>query len=148
MNINSIKMSALKYSIIKSRQQYDDYCRDLEKILESNDNQADIQDEIELLTILIEKWDSEHSSINAADPVELLHFLMNENDLKAKDLVAILGVSKGLVSDILNYKKGISKDIIRILSKHFKVSQEAFNRPYRLKSAVNSKMRDVKSLST
>jgi HTH-type transcriptional regulator / antitoxin HigA len=141
-------MSALKYAIIKSRQQYDDYCKVLEKLLEGNDKQEDLRDETELLTLLIEKWDSEHSTINEADPVELLHFLMNENDLKAKDLVGILGVSKGLVSDILNYKKGISKDIIRILSKHFKVSQEAFNRPYRLKSGMNSKMHDVKTLST
>src|SRR5665647_2204892 len=113
-------MSTLKYSIIKSRQQYDDYCEDLEKLLESNDNQADLQDEIELLTLLIEKWDTEHSTFKEADPVELLHFLMNENKLKAKDLVSILGVSKGLVSDILNYKKGLSKDIIRILSGNFK----------------------------
>jgi HTH-type transcriptional regulator / antitoxin HigA len=127
-------MSTLKYTVIKSKQQYDDYCRDLEKLLESNDDQEDLRDETELLTLLIEKWDSEHSSFNDADPVELLHLLMNENDLKAKDLVGILGVSKGLVSDILNYKKGISKDLIRILSKHFKVSQETFNRPYRLKS--------------
>jgi HTH-type transcriptional regulator/antitoxin HigA len=141
-------MSALKYTVIKSRQQYDDYCEVLEKLLECNDKQEDLRDETELLTLLIEKWDSEHSTINEADPVELLHFLMNENDLKAKDLVDILGVSKGLVSDILNYKKGISKDIIRILSKHFKVSQEAFNRPYRLKSGMNSKMHDVKTLST
>lgn len=141
-------MSTLKYSIIKSRQQYDDYCQDLEKLLESNDNQADLQDEIELLTLLIEKWDTEHSTFKEADPVELLHFLMNENKLKAKDLVSILGVSKGLVSDILNYKKGLSKDIIRILSGNFKVSQEAFNRPYRLKNAVNSHLKVARVMNT
>lgn len=141
-------MSTLKYSIIKSRQQYDDYCEDLEKLLESNDNQADLQDETDLLTLLIEKWDSEHSTLNEADPVELLQFLMNENDLKQKDIVSILGVSKGLVSDILNYKKGLSKDIIRILSKHFKVSQEAFNRPYRLKNAINSQIKKSRVTNT
>jgi HTH-type transcriptional regulator / antitoxin HigA len=141
-------MSALKYIVIKSRQQYDDYCQDLENLIESDDHQVDLGDEIELLTLLIEKWDSEHSTFNETDPVELLHFLMNENDLKAKDLVAILGVSKGLVSDILNYKKGISKDIIRILSKHFKVSQEAFNRPYKLKNIVNIHMRDASVMNS
>jgi HTH-type transcriptional regulator/antitoxin HigA len=55
---------------------------------------------------------------------------MDERNLKAKDLVEILGVSKGLVSDILNYKKGLSKEIIRTLSDYFKVSQEALNKPY------------------
>lgn len=141
-------MSTLKYFIIKSRQQYDEYCQVLEQLFESNGNQEDIQNEIELLTLLIEKWDAGHSTLNDADPVELLHFLMNENKLKAKDLVSILGVSKGLVSDILNYKKGFSKGIIRILSGYFKVSQEAFNRPYKLKNRVSSHLRDANVMNT
>jgi HTH-type transcriptional regulator/antitoxin HigA len=40
------------------------------------------------------------------------------------------------VSEILNYKKGFSKSIIRQLSTYFKVSQEAFNRPYALKQSA------------
>jgi antitoxin component HigA of HigAB toxin-antitoxin module len=44
-----------------------------------------------------------------------------------ESIVTILGVSKGLVSDILNYKKRLSKEIIRMLAGYFKVSQEAFN---------------------
>ena len=56
--------------------------------------------------------------------------------MKAKDLVNLLGVSKGYVSDILHYKKGLSKEVIRKLAERFKVSQEAFNRPYPLHAAV------------
>ena len=57
---------------------------------------------------------------------------MNDHQLKAKDLVDILGISKGYVSDILHYKKGLSKEVIRKLASYFKVSQDAFNRPYAL----------------
>jgi len=141
-------MNALKYTIIKSVEQYNNYCGVLEKMFENNDNGKVNMDEIELLTLLIEKWDSEHSTFNDVDPVQLLHFLMKEHDLKAKDLVRILGVSKGLVSDILNYKKGISKDIIRKLAGYFKVSQEAFNRPYKLRNAVTSHLRDTNVMRT
>jgi len=90
------------------------------------------------------KWDSENSLIKDVDPVELLHSLMKENNLKAKNLVKILGVSKGLISDILNYKKGLSKDIIRNLSEYFKVSQEAFNRTYTLKNAVDLSLQNAR----
>ena len=141
-------MDTLKYIIIKSRQQYSEYCNLLEQLLESNDNDKVNNDEIELLTFLIEKWDSDHSSFNEIGPVELLHSLMHDLNLKAKDLVGILGVSKGLVSDILNYKKGLSKDIIRILSGYFKVSQEAFNRPYKLKNPVNARLQDASVKNT
>lgn len=61
---------------------------------------------------------------------------MSEHKLISKDLVEILGVSKGLVSDILNRKKGLSKEIIRTLSSYFSVSQEVFNRPYKLKAPI------------
>lgn len=61
---------------------------------------------------------------------------MADHNIKHKDLVDVLVISKGYVSDILNYKKGLSKEVIRKLASHFKISQEAFNRPYKLKSQV------------
>jgi len=141
-------MKTLKYTILKSEAQYYEYCDTLADMLENEHNGKDALDEIELLTLLIEKWDAEHSALIESNPIELLHSLMHDNKLKAKDLVEILGVSKGLVSDILNYKKGLSKDIIRTLSGYFKVSQEAFNQPYKLKSPVNSHLRDASVMNT
>ena len=123
-------MHSLKYSVIKSAEQYDSYCSALESLLELHSSEKNIGEEIELLELLISKYDDEHRSIRFANPVELLKSLMDEHELKASDLVNILGVSKGLVSDILNYKKGFSKESIRKLSAYFKVSQEVFNRPY------------------
>ncbi len=138
-------METLKYKIIKTEVQYSDYCSRLETLLSSN--QKD-QDEVELLTFLIEKWDQDHNSFEDVNPIELLRSLMEEHKLKSKDLVEILGVSKGLVSDILNYKKGLSKEIIRTLSSHFSLSQEAFNRPYKLKVSVNSRLRNASAMNT
>lgn len=124
-------MVALKYTVIKSIRQYKEYTR-LEDLVFADFKSKEMKDEIELLTLLIERWDEEHNAFDDVDPVALLRALLKEHNLKAKDLVEMLGVSKGLVSDILNYKKGMSKEIIRKLSEHFKLSQEAFNRPYPL----------------
>jgi HTH-type transcriptional regulator/antitoxin HigA len=140
-------MATLKYKIIKSIEQYDDYCSKLESLIE-NKNRSIFEDEIELLTILIEKWDQQHSSFEELNPIELIRSLMAEHDLKSKDLVKILHVSKGLVSDILNYKKGISKEIIRKLSSYFKLSQEAFNRPYKLASIAKGKIRSMSTVDS
>ncbi len=129
-------MKALKYRLIKDVSQYKEYCEILEELILSR-NEAS-RDEIDLLTLLIEKWDNENNSFNDSDPVELLKALMDEKDLRAKDLTGILDLSKGTVSKILNYHKGLSKDTIRKLSDYFKLSQEAFNRPYPLIHEVNS----------
>ncbi len=138
-------METLKYKIIKTEEQYKEYCTMLENLLSSDSRN---QDEVELLTFLIEKWDQDHNSFEDSDPIELLRSLMEEHKLKSKDLVEILGVSKGLVSDILNYKKGLSKEIIRTLANHFRLTQEAFNRPYKLKLPVNSRLRNASVMNT
>ncbi|MDB5087686.1 MAG: family transcriptional regulator [Mucilaginibacter sp.] len=140
-------MEALKYKIIKTEEQYWEYCDKLE-LLVSNKGDDGLEDEIELLTFLIEKWDEEHSTLNESDPVELLKYLMDENKMKAKTLADVLGISKSTVSEILHYRKGLSKEIIRKLADRFKVRQEAFNRPYKLISAANSHLRNAVVMNT
>ncbi len=132
-------METLKYKIIKTKPQYKSYCTILEELAFANSKSKAVSDEIDLLTLLIEKWDEEHNTFQEVDPVQLLHSFMADHKLKAKDLVEILKVSKGYVSDILNYKKGLSKEMVRALSEYFKVSQEAFNRIYKLKSPTSTR---------
>jgi HTH-type transcriptional regulator / antitoxin HigA len=107
-----------------------------------------VKDEIELLTLLIEKWDSEHTIFNELDPIEILKSLMNDHKLKSFQLAEILGLSEGLVSDMLNYKKGLSKETIRLLANKFKMNQAAFNRPYKLKSEYNSHLKNASVMNT
>jgi len=73
---------------------------------------------------------------------------MAEHHLKPKDLINILDLSKGYVSEILNYKKGLSKDVIRKLAAYFAVSQEGFNREYKLKVAENAQIRNASVMNT
>lgn len=126
-------MTALRYKVIKSKRQYREYANILEELVSAEIKSKDMKDEIELLTLLIETWDRENNTFDDVDPITLLRALMEERGMKAKDLVQVLAVSKGLVSDILNYKKGLSKENIRVLAEYFKVSQEAFNRPVELR---------------
>ena len=130
----NIHMEVLKYKVISSKTQHKEYCNLLENLVFATSKSKNLNDEIALLTLLIEKWDAEHNSFNELDPVQLLQSFMESHQLKAKDLVELLAISKSHVSEILNYRKGFSKVVIRKLATYFKVSQEAFNRPYVLKS--------------
>jgi HTH-type transcriptional regulator/antitoxin HigA len=121
----------LKYKVIKSERQYFQYCRILEHLVEQP-IRAGIRDEIELLTVLIHQYDEMQDEFHDLDPIQLLKSFMSDHQMNATDLVELLGISKGYVSDILNYKKGLSKEVIRKLAIKFKVRQEAFNRPYSL----------------
>jgi len=133
-------MEVLKYTVIKNEEQYNSYCDLLIAILENEEQTPAVADEIDLLTLLIEKYDEEHNTFTYPDPIQLLKSFMTDHKLSATGLAALLQVSKGYVSDILNYKKGLSKDVIRKLADHFKVRQDAFNRHYELKLPDNGKL--------
>jgi len=134
-------MKALKYTLIKSEEQYYEYSKILKKLVIQENEES--ENEIELLELLIDKWDQDHSTMNDVDPIELLLYLMEEHQMRSKDLAEILGLSKGTVSKILNYQKGLSKASIRKLSNHFKLRQEAFNRPYPLVSQMSKDLRSA-----
>lgn len=136
----------LIYKIIKTERQYDKYCNLLEELVFKNLKKD--EDEIELLTLLIEKYDEENFQTPDLDPIQLLKSLMDEHKMKAKDLLEVLSLSKGTISKILNYQTGLSKDTIRKLSERFCLRQEAFNRPYRLKSPINKKFKNAALMNT
>ncbi len=141
-------METLPYKVIKSKAQYNKYCNALEALTDGGKKSKAAQDEIELLTLLIEKYDEEQNTSYDADPIELLKYLMSEHKMKAVELAKLLHVSEGLVSDMLNYKKGLSKETIRILSEQFKLAQDAFNRSYKLKVLENAHFKNASVMNT
>ncbi len=96
-------MVTLKYKIIKNKTQYYQYCEKLEELLDKGARDKTVRDEVDLLTLLIEKWDEAHNTFDELDPIQLLHSLMNEHSMKPKDLVDLLELSKGYISDILQF---------------------------------------------
>jgi HTH-type transcriptional regulator/antitoxin HigA len=143
-------METLKYKVIKTKKQYNEYCNKLENLSFKSDKRTSktLEDEMDLLTLLIEKYDEEHTTFKDVDPIRLLKSFMTEHKLLAADLAKLLNVSKGLVSDMLNYKKGLSKEIIRKLAEYFKVRQELFNRPYKLVSPLNAHLKNASVMNT
>ncbi len=138
------------YTIIRSEDQYVKYCNDLEKLTNKYQNKPsdELLDMIDTITLLIEKYDEEHSQLKEIDPIQLIRVLMAENAFSQKDLVKLLRISRGHLSDILNYKKGLSKNVIRLLSERFKVRQSAFNKPYKLKVEVNKHYRNASMMNS
>lgn len=77
-------------------------------------------------TALIETWENLPANrLPSANPVDVLKFLLDENEMTASDLGRLLG-SRTLGTLILNGKRQLSKAHIRILSERFKVSPALF----------------------
>ncbi len=79
----------------------------------------------ELLTLLIEDFESRRYRLPRAKPLDALQFLMEQHNLKQKDLVDVFGTAS-VVSEVLSGKRELSKEHIRRLSERFHVSPEVF----------------------
>ncbi|HUS03108.1 MAG TPA: hypothetical protein VMY77_15325 [Chitinophagaceae bacterium] len=135
-------MSVLKYKVITSQKQYDQYCKKSEELILQFQH---IQEEVALLSLLMEKYKG-HDPFQGMDPVEVLMALMQQLDLKQADLVRNLKISSGVISDITNYRKGFSKNLIRQLSSFFNISQEVFNKPYKFNAARKKKLKSKRKV--
>ncbi|GHU37338.1 transcriptional regulator [Betaproteobacteria bacterium] len=79
-------------------------------------------DELEILTVLIEKYEDEHYPMPPSDPIEAIKFRMDQQGLTPRDLEPFIG-SSGRVSEVLNHKRKLSLGMIRRL-------HEGLNIPY------------------
>jgi HTH-type transcriptional regulator / antitoxin HigA len=80
---------------------------------------------LDLLVVLIERFEAERYSLSAVSPVEVLRELMQARGMKPAGLATLIG-SKGVASEILSGKRGLSKTNIKRLAEYFRVSPELF----------------------
>jgi len=83
------------------------------------------EEAIELLTLLIETYESQRYPVPDAGPVEVLRYLMERNGLYQRDLAEQLG-SESTVSLVLSGRRQLTREHIARLSERFHVAPSAF----------------------
>ena len=113
---------------IKNKKDYENAMKRLEKIFNSRSGTKE-GDELEILSMLIEKYEDEHFPIDSSDPVEAIKFRMEQMGYKQKDLEKAIGY-KGHVSEILNRKRKLTLEMIRNLHQKLNIPLEALVHAY------------------
>jgi len=86
-------------------------------------------DELEILSILIDKYENENFPIGMPDPIEAIKFRMEQIGMKQKDLAKVVGF-KSRVSEILNKKRKLTLDMIRKLNTTLRIPTEVLVQEY------------------
>ena len=81
-------------------------------------------DELDVLMLLVEKYEDEHFAIPISDPVDAIKFLMEQNSLSRKDLEPYIGAS-GRVSEVMNRKRTLTLAMIKKLHAGLKIPYES-----------------------
>ncbi|TYQ23493.1 transcriptional regulator [Pseudanabaena sp. UWO311] len=80
---------------------------------------------LQLLVSLIEKFEDEHYQLAASTPHSILLHLMEQRGLRQTDLIGLIG-SRGVVSEVVNGKRTISKSQAKSLGEFFHVDPSLF----------------------
>lgn len=109
---------------IKTEQDYKDALALIEPLfdeeLEIGTPESDL---LEIMTLLIEKYENEHYYIAPPDPVEAIKFRMEQEGLTVKNLTKAIGQTNR-VYEILNGKRKLTLPMIRKLNHLFNIPLE------------------------
>lgn len=118
-----IRMGAPR--VIHNDEELGAYTHTLFELTAKSDPTPEEEEAIELLTLLIDRYESDRFPVPDAEPVDVLRFLLMSNSLSQRDIVPELG-SESTVSLVLSGKRQLNRDHIARLSRRFKVSPAAF----------------------
>lgn len=113
---------------IKTEQDYYQALERLEVIFDAELGTVE-GDELEILGILIDKYEKEHFPINLPDPIEAIKFRMEQLNFSQNDLAQVIGL-KSRASEILNKKRKLSLDMIRKLTEKLNIPSEVLIQAY------------------
>ena len=111
--------------VIHSAEEYERLTAELMELDERTNLSPEKKELAELLAMLVEQFEERRYPIRQADPVEVLHHLMEARGLTQKDLLGVFG-SKGITSGVVRGKRAISKTHAKKLASFFGVSADLF----------------------
>ena len=103
----------IKVRAIKTEQDYEIVLAEIEALMDAEPDTPD-GDRLDVLTALVDAYETKHHPIDLPDPIEAIKVRMEELGLRRKDLEGILG-SKSKVSEVLSGKRPFSIAMIRRL---------------------------------
>ena len=111
----------MKTKILKTEQEYDEACLRVYNLIHSTEETIEPDspegEEMELLSLLIEKYEQEHYPMEAPDPIEAIKFRMEQMNLKQSDIAPLFG-GKTRVSEVLNRKRPLTLKMITLLNRY------------------------------
>ncbi len=142
----------MKTKILKTEQEYNKACERIYNLINSCENaiepNSDEGEEIELLSLLIEKYEQEHYPVETPNPIEAIKFRMEQMNLKQADVAPLFG-GKTRVSEVLHGKRPLTLKMITLLNRYLGIPLDSLivnNKNIKLESEKKDKLLNVASI--
>ena len=142
----------MKTKILKTEREYDEACKRIYNLINSSGNLIDPDspagEEMELLSLLVEKYEQEHYQMDAPNPIEAIKFRMEQMNLKQVDIAPLFG-GKTRVSEVLNDKRALTLKMITLLNRYLGIPLESLvsnNKEIELEPKKKEKLLNISSI--
>jgi HTH-type transcriptional regulator / antitoxin HigA len=142
----------MKTKILKTEQEYNEACERIYVLIHSSENSIEPDspegEEMELLSLLIEKYEQEIYHMEAPTPLEAIKFRMEQMGLKQNDIAPLFG-GKTRVSEVLNGKRALTLKMITLLNRYLGIPLESLisgNKEIKLIDEKRDKLLNVNSI--
>ena len=143
----------MKNKILKTEQEYNETCERIYSLIHSSENSIEPNspegEELDLLSLLVEKYEGEHYYIGSPDPIEAIKFRMEQMNLKQTDIAPLFG-GKTRVSEVLNGKRPLTLKMITLLHHYLGIPLESLidcDKEIQLESDNRQKLLNVPSIN-
>lgn len=142
----------MKTKILKTEEEYNEACERVYLLMNSTENLIEPDspegEELELLSLLIEKYEQENYQIKAPTPIEAIKFRMEQMNLKQADVAPMFG-GKTRVSEVLNGRRALTLKMITLLNRYLGIPLESLisgNKEVKLEPEKREKLLNVSSI--
>ena len=98
----------------------------VDELIDREDLDADAKDYLEVLSDLIERYESEAHPIAPASDAEMLVHLIEAKGVTQADVARETGIAASTISEVLIGKRKLNRNHIVKLSRYFSVATTAF----------------------
>lgn len=116
---------------IHTKKDYQAALAEIERLWDAPAKSSDA-DKLDILALLVERYESIHYPIPDPDPIEFINHVMESRGLTRKDMEPYIG-ARGRVADILNRTRPLTLEMIRRLTVNLKLPAEVLVKPYPLR---------------
>ncbi|MDP1728306.1 MAG: transcriptional regulator [Bacteroidota bacterium] len=114
----------MELKIIKTEKQYQKCLDWVDEMFDKKIKPNSVDGEkVQIALLLIKQYEDDKYPIPFPDPIEAIKLKMEERGMKNKDLVGLVG-SKGYISALLNKRKPLTLELVKLFHKEFRIPAE------------------------
>ena len=147
-----LNINEMKTKILKTEEEYNKACERMYSLINASENAVEPNspegEEMELLALLVEKYELENHQMDAPSPIEAIKFRMEQMNLKQKDVAPLFG-GETRVSEVLNGKRNLILKMITLLNRYLGIPLESLmsgNKEIRLDDDKKEKLLHISSI--